>query len=77
MVSVLTFLFGDHGNDGGSDGGSDGTTIGGSSKEGGGGGVAPLRIALLPDYRSKTLFLASLLDAAVITYPISFYFIHY
>jgi len=29
------------------------------------GGSAPLRIALLPDYRSKTLFLASLLDTAV------------
>ena len=66
MLSVLTFLFGDHGID--SDGGSDGSTISGSSKEGG--GLVPLRIALLPDYRSKTLFLASLLDAAVRTYPI-------
>ena len=64
MLSVLNFLFGDHSLD--SNGGSDGAS---SSKEGG--GLAPLRIALLPDYRSKTLFLASLLDAAVRTYPIS------
>ena len=66
MLSVLHFLFGEPDL---CSRAADGSAVSGNS--GSGGGSAPLRIALLPDYRSKTLFLASLLDAAVWTYPIA------
>ena len=68
MLSVLHFLFGEPDL---CSRAADGSAISGNSGSGSGGGSAPLRIALLPDYRSKTLFLASLLDAAVWTYPIA------
>ena len=67
MLSVLHFLFGEPDL---CSRAADGSAVSGSVS-GSGGGSAPLRIALLPDYRSKTLFLASLLDAAVWTYPIA------